>query len=123
MIAPQRHLEIAGRNLASARYLLTGGFYEQAGRDAYLAAFHAAQAFIVLRTGKEPKTHGGTRSEFARLARDEAEIPRCYTTFLANAYELKTLADYEGGEHVSKEEADQAIETASDLVNLIARRL
>jgi uncharacterized protein (UPF0332 family) len=45
--------------------------YAAAGRAAYLAAFHAAQAIIMLRTNKVAKTHAGVRSEFARIARDE----------------------------------------------------
>ncbi|HEX3522373.1 MAG TPA: hypothetical protein VHT52_09830 [Stellaceae bacterium] len=39
---------------------------EDAGRNAYLAAFHAAQALIAERTGKEAKTHKGVHAQFAR---------------------------------------------------------
>jgi uncharacterized protein (UPF0332 family) len=34
---------------------------EQAARMAYMCAFHAAQAAVLVMTGKEPKTHAGTR--------------------------------------------------------------
>ena len=71
MIKPLQHVEKARRILASGHHLLRGDFTAQAGRDAYLAAFHAALAFIVARSGKEPKTHGGVRSEFARWAQQD----------------------------------------------------
>jgi len=63
-------------------------------REAYFAAYHAASAYIFERTGKTPKTHRGLRSEFSRLARDEARIEREYLTFLAEGYEYKSIADY-----------------------------
>ena len=43
---------------------------DEAGRAAYLAAFHAAQALIFERTDNSPKTHSGVHGQFARLTRD-----------------------------------------------------
>ena len=37
-----------------------------AGREAYLAAFHAAEALLFERTRKIAKTHRGLRAQFAR---------------------------------------------------------
>src|SRR5882672_12208502 len=68
-----------------------------AGRNAYLAAFHAAQAFIFERTGRVAKTHQGVRVEFNRLAKGEMRIDRERQRFLAQAYNLKSVADYEMG--------------------------
>jgi uncharacterized protein (UPF0332 family) len=65
-----------------------------AGREAYLAAFHAAQAMILHRTGRIAKSHRGVRVEFARIAHADPAIPSDLVTFLAQAYELKSLADY-----------------------------
>ena len=39
-------------NLGFSRYTLAGAYPEAAGRSAYMAAYHAALAFIVARTGK-----------------------------------------------------------------------
>ena len=99
--------------------MLAGSFPEGAGRDAYLAAMHAALALIVGRTGKEPKTHTGTRSEFARLVRHEPRVPVMYAAFLARAYDFKTFADYAGDAAVTLEDASAAMATAADLVDLI----
>jgi uncharacterized protein (UPF0332 family) len=60
------HLGKARQCLTRARTILTAGAGEDAGRNAYLAAFHAAQALIAERTGKDAKTHRGVHTQFAR---------------------------------------------------------
>ena len=66
-----------------------------------MAAFRAALAFIAARTGKTPRTHRGSRGEFARLARDEPAISQDQISLLGWSYELKKIADYEGEHMVS----------------------
>ncbi len=113
------HVEKARKSLASGHYLLTGGYAEAAGRDAYLVAFHAAQAFIMARTGKQPKTHSGTRSEFARLARDESRISHEYASFLGRAYALQPVADYDDGAPVTLAEATAALAMAPRFLDAV----
>ena len=69
-----------------ARKIEAIGLATVAARAAYYAAFHAAEAFIIDRTGKVVKTHSGVRTEFARLAKDAPDIDRRFTNFLAKAY-------------------------------------
>jgi uncharacterized protein (UPF0332 family) len=89
------YLGKAREYLAKARSLLDVMHYnDEAGRAAYLAGFHAAQAFIFARTGKGVKSHSGLRSTFAQLAKDEPRLDRTLTRFLARAYKLKEIADY-----------------------------
>jgi uncharacterized protein (UPF0332 family) len=45
--------------LSRARIILAAGVGEDAGRDAYLAGLHVAQAVIRARTGRIAKTHRG----------------------------------------------------------------
>jgi uncharacterized protein (UPF0332 family) len=45
--------------LVKACGMLVEGCSDEAGRAAYLAGFHAAQALIVERNGKTPETHSG----------------------------------------------------------------
>ena len=85
-----------------------------------MAAFHAALAFIAARTGKSPKTHSGTRAEFARLAREEPRISRDQVSLLAWSYELKNVADYGQEATVSLPDAERAIAEASRLVETIS---
>lgn len=47
---------------------------EAAGRTAYLAGFHAAQALIFENSGRVYKTHGGSQGEFSRVAKDDARV-------------------------------------------------
>ena len=98
---------------------------EAAGRAAYLPSFHAAQALIFHRTSAIAKTHSGVRSEFARRTKDDPNIDRGCSTFLAQAYALKTIADYEMGPRavVLRERAAAAIETATALVERISKAI
>ena len=71
----------AGRFLDKARELINQaktmagvGLNEAAGRTAYLAGYHAAQALIFERTGKLFKTHGGVQTEFLRLTKDDPGV-------------------------------------------------
>jgi len=101
------------------------GFFEAAGRAAYLAAYHTAQAFILTRTDKVAKTHSGVRSEFARIAKDDPRIERKLASFLAQAYNLKVVADYAFGSDIrlSRLEATEAIEGATRFVEAVENAL
>ena len=120
MIDPAPQIVKARETLVFARYALAGDFTEEAGRSAYMAAYHAAPAFIAARTGKTPKTHRGARSEFARLAQDEPRISHEQVSLLGWSYELKNVADYEQVEMVSRADAERAIEEAARMVENIA---
>lgn len=91
------YLEKARECLGYARVNLDVKLGNDAGRNAYLAAFHAAQALIFERTGKIAKTHQGVHAEFNRLAKAEAAVDRELQRFLTQAYNLKAIADYEMG--------------------------
>jgi uncharacterized protein (UPF0332 family) len=80
------YLSKARDDLNDARKIAAIGLAKVAARAAYYSAFHAAEAFIVERTGKIAKTHSGVRSEFARLARGMPEIDKAFSIFLAKAY-------------------------------------
>jgi uncharacterized protein (UPF0332 family) len=92
-----------------------------AAREAYTAAYHAAEAYVFHRTGKIAKTHSGLRSEFGRLAKDEPRMTSEFTRFLANAYELKSQADYNTKPEtpITAQAADDAIRTTERFIALI----
>ena len=120
MSETESHLVKAHENIRFARYALAGEYADEAGRSAYMAAYHAALAFIVTRTGKSPKTHSGLRSEFARLAHREPRITREQVSLLGWSYELKNAADYEQEHRVSLAEAERAINESLQLIENIA---
>jgi uncharacterized protein (UPF0332 family) len=107
--------------LHRALALLAQEFTDEAGRAAYLAGFHAAQALIFEKQGRSPKSHGGVQSEFALLVRNEPIIDRDLRAFLGRTYSLKAIADYETGpgSHVSTTQATEAIAAARSFVAAI----
>ena len=117
----------AARFIGKARQCLADAALYQplvpriSGREAYLAAFHAAEALIFERTGKIARTHRGLRAQFARIAKDEPRIDRPLSEFLGRAYELKSLADYGTGTEsdISRATAEAAVETAARFVDCI----
>ena len=98
---------------------------EAAGRTAYLAGFHAAQALISERTGRAVKTHGGVKTEFHRLVRGDTRVDDQLRAFLGFAYDLKAIADYQAGpgSDVTPELAAEAIEMAKHFVAKMAELL
>jgi uncharacterized protein (UPF0332 family) len=94
---------------------------DEAGREAYLAGLHAAQALIVERTGEVMKRHRGVQRELARLTKDTLHFDPELRTFLGRTYDLKAIADYEidPDTQVSPETALGAIETAKRFVTCI----
>jgi uncharacterized protein (UPF0332 family) len=117
------YLATARQCLADANKLLALPMAHIAAREAYLVGYHAAEAYIYHRTGKAAKTHSGLRAEFARLAKDEPRIARGLVTFLAKAYELKSVADYgmNSAAKITNQDATGAIETATRFVDCIDR--
>ena len=97
-------------------------FPDEAGRAAYYAGFHSAQAAIFERAGKVLKTHKGVHTEFNRLVRDIPEPTPNLWGFLRRAYVMKAFADYGTGPRlaVTDENAREAIDTAQMFVDAIA---
>ncbi len=70
---------------------------DHAGRAAYLAGFHAAQAWLFENLGSIPKTHSGVQGQFAKLVKDIPTFVDEDRAFLGRTYNLKAIADYETG--------------------------
>ena len=87
------HFDRAHRMLTESATMIGVELYEATARSAYYAAFHAAQALRFQHTERAFKTHGGVRSEFVRMTRDDAFSPE-NRAFLGRGYKLKTIADY-----------------------------
>lgn len=112
-----RFLDKAGRLLADADTMLGVGLHDAAGRTAYLAGFHAAQAFLFDTLGKLFKSHNGVQAEFLRLTREDPRFPPEIRLFLSKTYNLKAIADYETGDiEVTAEAAVAAVTAAQRFV-------
>jgi uncharacterized protein (UPF0332 family) len=70
------YLEKARHCLLGAKTIAAAGISDVAAREAYFAAFHAAEGYVFECTDKAVKTHRGVRSLFNRLGR----YPSCQRT-------------------------------------------
>ena len=98
---------------------------DEAGRAAYLAGLHAAQALIYETTGHTRKRHSTVQGEFAQLVRNDPRFDMELRAFLPRTYNLKAIADYliGPGSQVTVEQAQQAIATAIRFVDTISAQL
>ena len=112
-----RFLDKAAVCLAKADDMLAR-WPDEAGRAAYLAGLHAAQAFIADRTDSVARSHRGVQRELARLTKDDPTFDLNLRAFLGHAYNLKAIADYETGpgSEVSPEQAANAIKDGKRFV-------
>jgi uncharacterized protein (UPF0332 family) len=120
------YLAKARATLAGAQKIAALPLPHVTAREAYLAVFHAAEAYIFEHTGKVAKTHRGVRSEFARLARAEPRIGHDLVTFLGTAYQFKARADYAVGSTatpITPAEANAAIATTARFIDTITQVL
>jgi uncharacterized protein (UPF0332 family) len=117
-----RFLAKASRILERATTMLSVGLSEDAGRSAYLAGFHAAQAFLFDSTGKTFKSHRGVQKEFLRLTKDDPRFTSEQRIFLSQTYNLKETADYETGpgSEVSAERAIRAVDAGKQFLSHIS---
>ena len=108
----------AQKLLQEAQAMLGIGLNDAAGRTAYLAGVHAAQAFISEKTHRTVKTHKGVHAEFLRLTKNDQNLPSEVRVFLSHAYNLKAIADYETGPgaEVTADQATQAVLQAKRFV-------
>lgn len=109
-----------GRTMVERGRAMVGiSLYDDAGRAAYMAAFHAAQALIFERAGKVVKTHRGVRTEFHRLTMTEGGVTNELRSFLGGAYELKTVADYDPSGHLltNAPEATDVLDRAARFID------
>jgi uncharacterized protein (UPF0332 family) len=119
--------------LAKARELLSKArnqleilhYNDEAGRAAYLAGLHAAQALIFERTGKISKQHRGVQRLLQQVTKDEPRFDMELRAFLGRTYNLKAIADYltGPGSEVSVEQAEQAIATAEKFIACVMELL
>jgi uncharacterized protein (UPF0332 family) len=84
-------LDKAREFLLKAEDMFADDWPDEAGRTAYLAGLHAAQAVIVERTGRIIKRHRGVRNELRRLLKEEPRFDLELQAFLGRAYNLKAM--------------------------------
>ena len=86
-----QYIKKARKLLLGASAMLTINLYEDAGRNAYLAGFNAARAFVYEENDKVFRSHVGLRGEFSRLLKDDPRIDHHMRGFLGRAYNFKIM--------------------------------
>ncbi|HWD57090.1 MAG TPA: HEPN domain-containing protein [Stellaceae bacterium] len=114
-------LEKAHALLRQADVMLEVRLTDAAGRTAYLAGVHAAQALIFERTGKVARRHRGVQGQLHMLTKDEPDFDIELRAFLGRTYNLKAIADYETGpgSEISVAQAEQAVREAERFIACI----
>ncbi|MGO9419925.1 HEPN domain-containing protein [Roseiarcus sp.] len=114
-------LEKARELVVQAETMHRVGLNDDAGRTAYLAGLHAAQAFLFEKHGRVFKKHATVQGEFGRLVKDNTDFDLELRAFLGRSYQLKAIADYEAGPGigVSAARAAEAITVARRFLQTI----
>ena len=113
----------AHQTLQNARTILAAGVVRSAAREAYMTAFHAAQAYLADKQNRVPKTHAGVHGVFGQLAAADPALGREAARFLPRAYELKDIADYSTTKCVCQETAEMAIVGAAGFLDKVEAAL
>jgi len=76
--------------LVQADTMLGVGLTDAAGRTAYMAGLHAAQALIFERTSRVIKRHRGVQSELRRLTKDDPRFDLELSAFLGRTLQSQS---------------------------------
>jgi uncharacterized protein (UPF0332 family) len=107
----------ARRSLNTAKTLANDGDYDFSVSRAYYSMFYVAQALLL---GKELSfsTHSGVINAFGLQFVKSQEIPTEYHRALIAAERIRLQGDYDAGDQVSAEIAQQQIQWAERFLEL-----
>ena len=109
------NLERAQTSVRAARELISAGYYDFVASRAYYGAFYAATALLLseeLEFGKHSGVIAAIHQSFVKTGR----LDRRYGRDLNWLFELRAVGDYGLTIHVSRQDADKAIQAAEDLL-------
>ena len=112
------NLERADHSLRAAQELASRGYYDFAASRAYYAAFYSATA-LLLPEGLELRKHGGVIAAIHQRFVKTGKFDKEQGKTLNWLFELRGVGDYGVTAHVSRPEAEQAIQAAKDFLDAI----
>jgi len=112
------NLERAEQSIQAARQLVSGGYHDFGASRAYYAAFYAATA-ILLDEGLELSKHSAVIASIHQRFVKTGRLGKEQGKALNWLFELRSVGDYGGTIHVSRQEVEQAIEAAERFVETI----
>jgi len=114
------NIKRAEESIAASGKLVEEGYFDFAASRAYYAAFYAVTASL-LSEGAEFSKHSGVISAFHTKFIKTGKLDAKFGRDLRWLFELRGVGDYGQTEHVSKENAGKAIETAESLLQTIKK--
>ena len=111
-------IETAKSDLKSAEVLLNAGEYRGANNRAYYSIYHAISAIHAL-NGKSYKRHKDSLGNFNKEYIKTGIFPGTLGRRIAEAEEIRHASDYDDFYIATKEEAEEQIMTADELIRLI----
>ena len=111
-------IETAKSDLKSAEVLLNAGEYRGANNRAYYSIYHAISATHAL-NGKAYKRHKDSLGNFNKEYIKTGIFPGTLGRRIAEAEEIRHASDYDDFYIATKEEAEEQIMTADELIRLI----
>jgi len=105
------NLERAEQSIQAARQLASGGYYDFAASRAYYAAFYAATA-VLLNEGLELSKHSAVVASIHQRFVKTGKLDKEQGKALSWLFELRSIGDYGGTVHVSRGDAEEAIQAA-----------
>jgi uncharacterized protein (UPF0332 family) len=106
------NIERSEQSIQAARQLASGGYYDFAASRAYYAAFYAATA-ILLSEGLELSKHSAVIASIHQRFVRTGKLSKEQGKNLNWLFELRSVGDYGGIAHVSRQQVEQAIRRKS----------
>jgi uncharacterized protein len=101
--------------LAVARHILAAGYPADAVSPAYYAAYHAAEAALLVE-GDQPRTHEGLKSLFGLRFVKTGRLPEELASILRELKDERQNGDYSIFPAITAEEAERAVAAAERFV-------
>lgn len=111
-------LDTAKDDIKSAKILIDAGEYRGANNRAYYGIYHAISAIHAL-DGNAYKRHKDAIANFNKDYIKNEVFPRSLGRRIAEAEEIRHASDYDDFYIATREEAEEQIETAEELVGAV----
>ncbi len=118
----QAMLQKAVRAIVAANRHIAEGDYDFASSRAYYAAFYAMEAVLVTK-GLSFSKHSSVISAFNRHFVKTGFFPKEFSKMISRLFRERQAGDYEFGQVIGKEDAEEDVRIAEEVVQAITRHL
>jgi uncharacterized protein (UPF0332 family) len=112
------NLKRSAQSMEAAEEMARKGYYDFAASRAYYGVFYAATA-LLLREGMEFSRHGGVIAAMHQRFVKMGKLSKEHGKDINWLFELRNIGDYGGMAHVSRQDAELAIQAATRIIKVI----